>query len=196
MVMTLTKEDGAADLAGVTHLKVGLAWDTSTGGSGGWVGKVKQRVGSDLDLIAVLMTGEKPVAYVGLDNLDPENGSIVHSGDEAKGTASGDDEAVTVDFARLPKHITRVVFVAAAFKLGSDMKRAKNIKVTLYDGTGGSMAVVAVIQPSLLSTKKVMALARVDRGANDAFTLNVVDGEYDIKQGEMIELLKGAVNMR
>jgi stress response protein SCP2 len=194
--MTLTKEDGAADLAGVTHLKVGLAWDTSTGGSGGWVGKVKQRVGSDLDLIAVLMTGEKPVAYVGLDNLDPENGSIVHSGDEAKGTASGDDEAVTVDFARLPKHITRVVFVAAAFKLGSDMKRAKNIKVTLYDGTGGSMAVVAVIQPSLLSTKKVMALARVDRGANDAFTLNVVDGEYDIKQGEMIELLKGAVNMR
>jgi stress response protein SCP2 len=196
MVMTLTKEDGAADLAGVTHLKVGLAWDTSTGGSGGWVGKVKQRVGSDLDLIAVLMTGEKPVAYVGLDNLDPENGSIVHSGDEAKGTASGDDEAVTVDFARLPKHITRVVFVAAAFKLGSDMKRAKNIKVTLYDGTGGSMAVVAVIQPSLLSTKKVMALARVDRGANDAFTLNVVDGEYDIEQGKMDQLLKGAVNMR
>lgn len=196
MVMTLTKDMGPADLDGVTHLKVGLAWDTSTGGSGGFIGRLKQRVGSDLDLIAVLMAGSKPVQYVGLDNLDPENGSIVHSGDEAKGVASGDDEAVTVDFARLPSHITSVLFVAAAYKLGSDMKRAKNIKATVYDGTGGSMDAVAVIQPSLLSTKNVLALARVDRDESGAFKLNVVDGEYTAKQGEMTELLKGAVNMR
>lgn len=196
MPSILTKDDGAANLDGITHLRVGLAWDTSTGGSGGLLGRLKNRAGSDLDLIAVLLQGDKPVTYVGLDNLDPEGGSIVHSGDEAKGTASGDDEAVTVDFSRLPGHITRVVFVAAAYKIGSDMKRAKNIKVTIYDGTGGQFDAVTTIQPSLLSTKNVMALASVDRVNNDQFTLNVVDGEYNIKQGVMVQLLQGAVNMR
>lgn len=195
--ITLTKENGPADLTGVTHLDMGLAWDTSTGGSGGIVGKLKQRLGSDLDAIGILMQGDKPVQYVGLDNLDPcENGSILHSGDETRGNASGDDETVTMRFADVPQDITAVLLVATAYKLGSDMKRAKNIKVTLYDSTGGSKDAVAVIKPSLLSTKNVMAIARVDRRTDGAgaWSLSVVDGEYSIKQGEMDQLLKGAIN--
>src|SRR5688572_16558158 len=106
----LTKDMGAADLAGVTHLAIGAAWDTSTGGSGRLFGKLKEHRGTDLDNVAVLMQGSEPVIYVGLDNEDPANGSVVSSGDEHTGKSAGDDETITVDFAKVPAEIDSILF--------------------------------------------------------------------------------------
>lgn len=70
-MITLTKEDGPADLDGVTHLSIGVSWDPTAGSSGGVMGVLRRKTGTDLDLIAIAMQGTDPVRLAGLDSLDP-----------------------------------------------------------------------------------------------------------------------------
>ncbi|CAM5578964.1 hypothetical protein SVIOM342S_02123 [Streptomyces violaceorubidus] len=70
-MITLTKEGGPADLDGVTHLSIGVSWDPTAGSSGGVLGKLRRKTGTDLDLIAVALQGGDPVRLAGLDSLDP-----------------------------------------------------------------------------------------------------------------------------
>lgn len=195
MVHTLTKDDGRNDLTGVNTLRIGGSWDTSTGGSGRLLGKIKTALGTDLDLVAVLMQGTDPVMYAGLDNLDPlENGAVVHSGDNQTGKAAGDDEQIDVNFEKVPGHITSILFAFAAFKKGRDFSQAKNIKVTVYDATGGDAQQVAVIQPSLLATGNFLGVAKAERQGS-TWTLEVVNQPGRITQGDFRSLLRAAIGM-
>ncbi|MBU7597943.1 TerD family protein [Streptomyces sp. P38-E01] len=110
----------------------------TAGASGGVLGKLRQKKGTDLDLIAIAMHNGDPVRMAGLDSLDPMgNGSLVHSGDNQSGHGDGDDETVTVEFAGIPAHISSIVFVAAAYKKGRSFQKARNISFKVYDATGG-----------------------------------------------------------
>jgi stress response protein SCP2 len=191
----LTKDMGAADLAGVTHMAVGAAWDTSTGGSGRILGAIKQRVGTDLDNIAILMQGDEPVIYVGLDNEDPAGGSVVSSGDEHTGKSAGDDETITVDFSKVPPEIDSILFTVSAFKKGTDFSKAKNVMVSVYDNTPGSpSSKVATIRPSLLGTGNMIVVAKAIRGAN-SWSLEVVNEHKRFDQGDFRKMLRCVVGM-
>lgn len=193
MAITLAKEDGAADLSGITKMSVGVSWDPSAGASGGVIGMIRRKKGVDLDLIAVLMQGGDPVRFAGLDSLDPlGNGSVKHSGDEQTGEASGDDETVHITFAEIPSAITSIVFIAAAFKRGSSFDKANNISFKVYDATGGSSTQVADIWPSLLGTDNANAVARALRNGN-SWQLEVLNRKGKIKQGDRQALIKFAV---
>lgn len=192
-MITLRKEDGAADLAGITKMSVGVSWDPSSGTSGGILGIARRKKGVDLDLIAILMQGAEPVRFAGLDSLDPlGNGSVAHTGDEQTGAASGDDETVHVTFDKVPSAITSIVFVAAAFKKGSSFEKANNISFKIYDATGGTSQQVADIWPSLLGTDNANAIARAVR-SGPAWQLEVLDRKGKIKQGDMQALLRFAM---
>ncbi|MCX4979106.1 MULTISPECIES: TerD family protein [unclassified Streptomyces] len=193
-MITLTKEDGPADLDGVTHLTIGASWDPTVGSSGGIIGKIRQKVGTDLDLIAIAMQGSEPVRLAGLDSLDPlGNGSLLHSGDNQTGQGDGDDETVTVNFAKVPGNITSIVFVAAAYKKGSNFQKARNISFKVYDATGGSSQQVADIWPSLLSSDNGCAVAKAMRdGAS--WKLQVINETGKIKQGDEKALMRFAVS--
>jgi stress response protein SCP2 len=191
----LTKDDGKNDLTGVTKLQIGGAWDTSTGGSGRILGTIKSFVGTDLDLVAILMQGDQPVMYAGLDNPDPlENAGVFHSGDEQRGRKAGDDELITVEFSKVPDHITSVLFAFAAFKKGTSFDQAKNVKVSVYDATGGDTQKVATIQPSLLSTGNFIGVAKAER-QSFSWTLEVVNKDGRLTQGDMRSLLRAAIGM-
>ncbi|MFC9994823.1 TerD family protein [Nocardia sp. NPDC127526] len=192
-MITLRKEDGAADLGGITKMSVGVSWDPSSGASGGVLGLARRKKGVDLDLIAILMQGTEPVRFAGLDSLDPlGNGSVVHTGDEQTGAASGDDETVHVTFGNVPQAIDAIIFVAAAFKKGSSFEKANNISFKIYDATGGSTQQVADIWPSLLGADNANAIARAFRtGPN--WQLEVLDRKGKIKQGDMQALLRFAM---
>jgi tellurium resistance protein TerZ len=190
----LTKDMGAADLAGVTHMAIGAAWDTSTGGSGRLFGKLKEMRGTDLDAIAILMQGSEPVVYVGLDNEDPVGGAVVSSGDEHTGKSAGDDETITVDFARVPAEITSILFTVAAFKRGTNFAQAKNVQISVYDSTGGTSAKVATIRPSLLGTGNLIVVAKAVRGPQH-WSLEVVNEDKKITQGDFHSLLRTVVGM-
>ncbi|MFE4856786.1 TerD family protein [Streptomyces sp. NPDC056670] len=193
-MITLTKETGPADLNGVTHLSLGVSWDPTAGSSGGVVGLLRRKTGTDLDLIAIAMQGGDPVRLAGLDSLDPMgNGSLVHSGDNQTGRGDGDDETVTVEFARVPANITSIVFVAAAFKKGSSFQKARNISFKVYDATGGSAQQVADIWPSLLTQDNGCAVAKATRdGAS--WKLEVINVTGKIKQGDEHALMRFAIS--
>lgn len=193
-MLTLKKETGPADLDGVTKLGVGVSWDASSGSSGGFVGKFKKAKGVDLDLIAVVMAGDDPVRLAGLDSLDPlQNGSVVHSGDNQTGKGSGDDELVEVDFAKVAgTPATSIVFLAAAFKKGTDFGKARNVSFKVYDASGGGSTQVADIWPSLLGSHNVNAVAKATR-VGDSWQLEVLNVPGTIRQGEEQSLLRYAI---
>jgi stress response protein SCP2 len=194
-MITLAKEDGPADLDGVTHLSIGVSWDPTAGSAGGLMGVVNRARGTDLDLIAILCQGAEPVRFAGLDSLDPVgNGAIVHSGDNQTGNGAGDDETVTVDFSRVPKHITSVVFVAAAYKKGSALSKARNVSFKVYDATGGSSQQVADIWPSLVATGNANGVAKAVR-VGDSWKLVVLNHMGKVKQGDETSLLRFAVGL-
>ncbi|MET7702014.1 MULTISPECIES: TerD family protein [unclassified Streptomyces] len=193
-MITLSKEDGPADLDGVTHLSIGVSWDPTAGTSGGLMGKLRRQAGTDLDLIAIAMQGKDPVRLAGLDSLDPlGNGSLVHSGDNQTGRGEGDDETVTVAFAGVPANVTSIVFVAAAFKKSSSFQKARNISFKVYDSTGGTSQQVADIWPSLLSADNGCAVAKAIR-VDGAWKLEVVNKTGKIKQGDERDLMRFAMN--
>ncbi|MFD7072440.1 TerD family protein [Streptomyces sp. NPDC059913] len=191
-MITLKKEDGPADLDGVTHLSLGVSWDPTAGSSGGMMGMLRRKSGTDLDLIAIAMQDGDPVRLAGLDSLDPMgNGSLVHSGDNQTGHGDGDDETVTVEFARLPPQITSIVFIAAAYKKGSSFQKARNISFKVYDATGGSSEQVADIWPSLLTQDNGCAVAKATRTDN-TWKLEVINTTGKIKQGNEHALMRFA----
>ncbi|MFJ2741996.1 TerD family protein [Streptomyces sp. NPDC087440] len=193
-MITLSKEDGPADLAGVTHMSIGVSWDPTSGSSGGLIGKLMRTVGTDLDLIAIAMSGSDPVRLAGLDSLDPlGNGGLVHSGDNQTGKGAGDDETVTVEFSKVPQNVTSIVFVAAAYKKGSAFSKARNISFKVYDATGGSTQQVADIWPSLLTSDNGCAVAKAVRNG-PSWQLEVINQTGKIKQGDEQALMRFAVN--
>jgi stress response protein SCP2 len=193
-MITLKKDDEPADLGGVTHLSIGVSWDPTAGSSGGLMGKIRQKSGTDLDLIAIAMAGAEPVRLAGLDSLDPfGNGAMVHSGDNQTGRGDGDDETVTVVFEKVPDAITSIVFVAAAYKKRSAFQNARNISFKVYDATGGSTQQVADIWPSLLTTDNGCAVAKAIReGA--VWKLQVINETGKIKQGDEQALMRFAMS--
>ncbi len=192
-MITLSKNDEAADLTGVTKLAVGVSWDPSSGNKGGLLGRFIRAVGMDLDLIAVAMRGDEPVRLAGLDSQDPMgNGSVYHSGDAESGHASGDDETVTVDFSKVPSPVTSIVFIATAFKRGTSFSGARNISFKVYDASGGSSQVVADIWPSLLGSHNANAVAKAYRDGG-TWKFDVLDATGTIRQGDDQSLLRFAV---
>jgi len=201
-LQALTPEDGWNSLAGVEVLEMGLSWDKSTGGHGGLLGWASRKVGSDLDGVAVLYTRAKPVKYLGWDELDcfaneAAAGSATHTGDNQTGEGAGDDETIRLQLGRLPERIICIVLTAAAFKRGSDMRRAKNILVTLYDSSGGNKTPVAMIEPSLLNPKNTIGVAVVRRkpGNETEWELMVIDSSVDVKQGDRDDFLVKSMNL-
>lgn len=193
MVHELKKGDEPANLAGITKLRVGLAWDTSTGMSGGFIGRLKERMGSDLDLIVIgANENNKAVRYVGLDNLDPMNGAIVHSGDNTTGKGDGDDESVDIDLAKIPAPIHFLHVVAAAMKVGSSFKRAKNVDFNVYDGSDGEYTLVAQAMPELTSSKNIHQVLKLFRSGN-TWRMDVPDAAGTIQQGDPEALMRFAL---
>lgn len=191
-MITLTKEAGPASLEGVEKLRIGAAWDTSTGMSGGLIGKIKQRIGSDLDLVCIGVAGNNPVRYVGIDNLDPMGGSVVHTGDNTTGRGEGDDEQIDVTFDKIPPNITELHFVIAAFKRGSSFDRAKNVEFNIYDGTGGQFDPVACTMPSLFGNHNAHKVLRAFR-SDSHWEMEVEDRPGSITQGDPNSLLRFAI---
>lgn len=189
MVYTLTKEDEAADLTGVTKLSVGVSWDMIGGGGGRVLGALKRRKGVDLDLIAVAYNASgEPVRYAGFDNLNPfSDGTLLHTGDNMSGKGDGDDELVDVDLALVPGVVHKIVFVVAAFKRGSKFEDAGNISMNVYDGTGGTAEKVAMIWPSLIGNGNAHKVCTVTR-AGTSWTLDVNDIRGAVTQADVRSL--------
>lgn len=93
--------------AGLKKLKVGLGWNA----------RVTDGKAFDLDAVAFLVNeagkvvGERNFVFYG--NLQNENGSVVHSGDNRTGDGDGDDEVITLTLNDIPQDVAKAVLAVS-----------------------------------------------------------------------------------
>ena len=211
----LTADHGDNPMNGITLVEFGLAWErvaqpgegSSVGKAKGWW-KNKQRDAkgetdpADMDAGALFFVDGKPVKYLGFGNDDPmkdeadpaQRASASTTGDSIRGEGDGDDETLKLDLVNLPQRFTRVMIVVGAFKPGSKMTAVKDLKATVYDSTGGTKAAVGIIEPSLLETHEMLAIADLKR-AGASWTLKVNGSGFTPVKGEIRSLLLKAMNV-
>jgi tellurium resistance protein TerD len=89
---------------GLANVLVGLGWDV----------RVTDGTAFDLDASVFLLGSNGNVRsdadFIFYNNNTSADGSVVHKGDNRTGEGEGDDEAVTVDFQKLPSDVERIVF--------------------------------------------------------------------------------------
>lgn len=103
--ISLEKEAGGA----LSRITMGLGWDVAKSkgffGFGGGKGD-----SIDLDASVLLFDeGNRPVDVVWFRQLKSRDGSIVHTGDNRTGAGDGDDETISIDLAKVPADVDRVV---------------------------------------------------------------------------------------
>ena len=90
---------------GLTNVLVGLGWDTNRYSGG---------EDFDLDASAFIVDGNGKAfnekSFIFYNNLQSEEGSVIHTGDNRTGDGDGDDEQLLVKLPLVPSIVQKVVF--------------------------------------------------------------------------------------
>lgn len=110
MAVNLSKGQRVSLDKSVTMARIGLGWDIN-----GYDG------GQDFDLDAcVFLLGAngkvlKDEDFIFYNNLSARNGAVVHTGDNRTGAGDGDDEAIIIDFSKIPAEIEKIAVTVTIF---------------------------------------------------------------------------------
>lgn len=106
--LALATADGVA----FSRIRMGIGWDKER--TAGFIASGAPDV--DLDASAIEFSGGRAFDYAFYNNLTTRDGSVVHLGDNLTGRGDGDDEAITVDLARVHPQIDTVVFLVSSYQ--------------------------------------------------------------------------------
>lgn len=156
----LEKSGGGA----LTRVTMGLGWDVrKVGGLRGLFGGG----GGDVDLDASCLlfdAGRQLLDAVWFRQLQSQDGSIIHTGDNRTGAGDGDDEQIIVDLERLPANVVTLVFTVNSFT-GDTFDRIDNAYCRLVDATTAKELARYDLTGAGDHTGQVMA--RVSRAGGD-----------------------------
>lgn len=116
MAVNLSKGQRVSLDKSVTMARIGLGWDTN-----------RYDGGQDFDLDAcVFLLGAngkvlRDEDFIFYNNLSARDGAVVHTGDNRTGDGDGDDEAIIIDFSKLPAEIEKIAVTVTIFD--ADAKR-------------------------------------------------------------------------
>ena len=118
MSISLTKgqaisleKTGGPKLAQVT---MGLGWDVVK--KKGFMGLFGGETEIDLDASCIMFDlNNQPVDAIWFKQLQSQDGSILHTGDNRTGAGDGDDEQIKVDLSRVPASVKTLMFVVNSF---------------------------------------------------------------------------------
>jgi tellurium resistance protein TerZ len=127
--VSLVKRGGGT----LSRVRMGLGWDAAK--KKGLFGSRRQTI--DLDASALLFdaTGSL-VDQVWFRQLNSQDGSVHHTGDNLTGAGEGDDESIQVDLSRLPATVDTLVFTVNSFT-GQNFSQIENAYCRLLDETAG-----------------------------------------------------------
>ncbi len=158
--ISLSKEAGGT----LTKVVMGLGWDAvkSKGffgfGGGG---------GEDIDLDAsCLMFNESKqlVDTIWFQQLQSQDGSIQHTGDNRTGDGDGDDEQIIVNLDRVPGSVQTLVFTVNSFT-GQNFSKVQNAFCRIVDGS--SNRELARYDLSVQGSHSAQIMAKVYRHNNE-----------------------------
>ena len=110
MAVNLSKGQRVSLDKSVTMARIGLGWDTN-----------RYDGGQDFDLDAcVFLLGAngkvlKDEDFVFYNNLTARDGAVVHTGDNRTGDGDGDDEAIIIDFSKIPAEVEKIAVTVTIF---------------------------------------------------------------------------------
>ena len=110
MAVNLSKGQRVSLDKSVTMARIGLGWDTN-----------RYDGGQDFDLDAcVFLLGAngkviKDEDFVFYNNLTARDGAVVHTGDNRTGDGDGDDEAIIIDFSKVPAEVEKIAVTVTIF---------------------------------------------------------------------------------
>lgn len=120
--VSLSKQDGSS----LRRIHMGLGWDAAKG----MFGRSK-----DIDLDAsclVFDAANSLIDQVWFKQLNSNDGSIHHTGDNRTGRGDGDDESIVVDLDKISANAVTLVFVVNSFT-GQDFSKIENASCRLVD---------------------------------------------------------------
>lgn len=159
---TMKKEGDVVQLQlGDGHeLEMGLQWTPKLGASA-----------IDLDACAVCLGGDGQVVDAAFFNQLTACGEAVkHSGDNKTGEGDGDDETITVDVEKLPRHGSCTIMLCVFAHKGGTLQDIESVKVLLRGRAKGS--------------KRMSELAFFSLAGGDCITGAVVAAVYSEDQGK------------
>ena len=127
--ITLEKAGGG----GLTRVTMGLGWDVRK--PKGFLAAVFGSDGGDIDLDASCLLFDRSgtlLDSVWFRQLQSQDGSIIHTGDNRTGAGDGDDEQIIVDLQSLPANVVTVIFTVNSFQ-GDTFDRIENAYCRLVD---------------------------------------------------------------
>lgn len=110
MAVNLSKGQRVSLDKSVTMARIGLGWDIN-----------RYDGGQDFDLDAcVFLLGAngkvlKDEDFVFYNNLSARDGAVVHTGDNRTGDGDGDDEAIIIDFSKVPAEVEKIAVTVTIF---------------------------------------------------------------------------------
>lgn len=140
--ISLKKEAGEA----LSNVVMGLGWDQKK--AKGLIGLFKSSGSIDLDASCLLFDENKQlVDNVWFRQLQSNDGSIRHTGDNRTGAGEGDDEQIIVNLNAVPPQVKYLVFTINSFS-GQSFKEIENAfcrlvnqknnkEIARYDLSGG-----------------------------------------------------------
>ena len=155
--VSLVKGDGSQ----LTRVRMGLGWDPIETKS--LFGKTKTK---DVDLDAsclVFNQAGQLIDQVWFQQLQSNDGSIQHTGDNRTGAGDGDDESIIVDLTRIQPAAHQLVFTVNSF-LGQTFKEVTNATCRLVDET--NQQEVARYDLSAQGPHTAQVMAKLTRSGN------------------------------
>lgn len=123
---------------GLSLISLGVGWDVAKpkGFFGKMLGGGSDSI--DLDASALVFDGAGAILdTVWFGQLQSNDGSIRHSGDNLTGEGDGDDESIAIDLPRLPSAAEHVVLTVNSFR-GQTFDRVDNAYGRVVDSSNGT----------------------------------------------------------
>lgn len=127
--------------------------------------------------------------FVFFNNLKTPNGSVVHSGDNRSGTASGDDETLQVDLLQLEPEIREISFVvtvhdAAARNHNFGLLREAYIR--LYNDETGELLCQYDLDAEF-SSETALQVGSIIRNSQGDFEFHAIGAGYNLELGAFLQ---------
>jgi tellurium resistance protein TerZ len=155
----------------LTRVFMGVGWDVKKAtGFGRFLGGGNQEI--DLDASCLLFDANREMLdAVWFRQLQSQDGSIVHTGDNRTGAGDGDDEQILLDLSRIPGNVTSIIFVVNSFT-GDTFDKIENAFCRLVDATTNTEMARFDLSGAGPHTGQIMA--KLSRAGGDNWTMMAV----------------------